>query len=909
MTPDRKFGPVTAVGDAIHAAKYRGRHETHREATGRVASAISDGSVHYGELREMMGDQRWSPAGRIWAGAGAAKNVTLLNCLAAETPVLTREYGVMEIASLEGLRVHVLDGHDHWVEVEFKAYGEQLLQTVRLTKGRQSRVVRATPGHRWPLSEGGEAVTSELRRGDQISHHTPRKEITDEAEYLRGVQHGVIFGDGSYSYEAVNYPHRAAQLRLCDESVELHEQYFKGYSYHVSKDVPGDIVLGIPASVAWCDLKSFPENPTQDYLLGFIRGWGAADGSMDKNSGFLISGPATSEQWLRVNGPRVGFYVLSASRLADWITGSEKVKEGWRKTPTFNIRFDRSSIVAEDLLLKKHRDRWFEVSKTWRVAEVGLPSDTPETVYCAVVPTTRSFVLGSGMLTGNCYHSGPIEDSLLEGDGSIMKRLTEAMATLRMGGGIGYNFSLLRPSGALIKKLGSHSCGPVRFIEMYDAAGGTISSSGERRGAQMGMLRIDHPDVLEFIRCKQGNPNYLTRFNLSVQVTDEFMECLAAKRPFTLRHGGQAYSQVDPEELWETMMRSTWDWGDPGVFFIDRINRDNNLNYCEEIIGSNPCGEVPLPAFGSCLLGSHNLAKYLTPRALATTGEMGRLYDFDWDQFRADIPVAVRAMDNVVDVSTYPLYEQEREMKSKRRIGLGFTGLANAGEAQGYRYGSPEFCDFAEKVTAVMRDEAYRASAKLASERGAFPLYDATRFQAGRHFNELAEDVQALIRRYGIRNSHLLSIAPTGTISLAMDNVSSGLEPVFSHEGERWIRFPTSTEPVKTMVQDYGYGQLGVKGATIEEVTLDQHLKVLYGVGRSVDQSVSKTINVGADVTWDQFKGIYMDAYEHGCKSCTTFRPTGKKMGILMGKSEAPEAAEEGGMQCTIGPDGQRECA
>lgn len=507
----------------------------------------------------------------------------------------------------------------------------------------------------------------------------------------------------------------------------------------------------------------------------------------------------------------------------------------------------------------------------------------------------------------NCYHSGPIEDSLLEGDGSIMKRLQEAMATLRMGGGIGYNFSLLRPNGALIKKLGSHSCGPVRFIEMFDAAGGTISSSGERRGAQMGMMRIDHPDIMEFIRCKQGNPNYLTRFNLSVQVTDEFMECLAAKRPFTLRHGGQQYGQVDPEELWETMMRSTWDWGDPGVFFIDRINEDNNLNYCEEIIGSNPCGEVPLPAFGSCLLGSHNLAKYLKPLNMSPNGEMGRLYDFDWDQFREDVPIAVRAMDNVIDVTTYPLYEQEREMKSKRRIGLGFTGLANAGEAQGYAYGSEGFVEFAEKITAVMRNEAYRASAKLAKERGAFPLFDFARFARSRHYQELDGDVQQLVERHGIRNSHLISIAPTGTISIAMDNVSSGLEPVFEHEGKRFIRFPSSPEPVLTEVTDYGFGQLGVKGRTMEQVTLQQHLDVLTAVTKSVDQSVSKTINVGKEVTWEQFQDIYLQSYDKGCKSCTTFRPSGKKMGILMGK---PEAAEEGGMQCTIDPQtGQKECA
>jgi ribonucleoside-diphosphate reductase alpha chain len=350
------------------------------------------------------------------------------------------------------------------------------------------------------------------------------------------------------------------------------------------------------------------------------------------------------------------------------------------------------------------------------------------------------------------------------------------------------------------------------------------------------------------------------------------------------------------------------------VFFIDRIQADNNLNYCEEIIGSNPCGEVPLPAFGSCLLGSHNLAKYCRPAALSEVsrpntagGLVGRLHVFDWDQFRTDIPVAARAMDNVIDVTSYPLYAQEQEMKSKRRIGLGFTGLANAGEALGWAYGTKEFIGFAGDVTQMMRQEAYRASALLAREKGAFPLFDFNHFRRSQHFQHLDSDVQALIEKHGIRNSHLISIAPTGTISLAMDNVSSGLEPVFEHEGERFIRFPGAAEPVRTPVTDYGYGQMGVRGKTINEVTMQEHLDVLTTVSAAVDQSVSKTINVGADVTWEQFQNVYMQAYEKGCKSCTTFRPSGKKMGILMGKSEP--AVDQGGMACTIGPDGQRECA
>jgi ribonucleoside-diphosphate reductase alpha chain len=409
----------------------------------------------------------------------------------------------------------------------------------------------------------------------------------------------------------------------------------------------------------------------------------------------------------------------------------------------------------------------------------------------------------------NCYVSGTIEDSFVHGEGNIMQRATEAAATMRMGGGIGYDFSTLRPKGTLIRKLQSPSSGPISFMEIYDAICRCVASSGHRRGAQMGVLRVDHPDIEEFLHAKQ-NTDKLTGFNISIAVTDEFMEAAMTGRTFYLRWGGEVYKEVDAAALWESIMRSTWDWAEPGVLFIDTINNMNNLWYCETLAATNPCGEQPLPPFGACLLGSFNLVKYVrkTIPRISEGRTPGRFY-FDWDQLKADIPHVVRAMDNVVDRARYPLPQQEAEAKNKRRMGLGMTGVANALEALGFPYGSPGYLEFQSKVEELIAVETYRASSELAGEKGAFPLYDE-RYLDGRFIKQLPDDVQALIRKNGIRNSHLTSIAPTGTISLCADNVSSGIEPVFDYVTARPVNTPGGQELVE--VEGLWRGQLRGQG-------------------------------------------------------------------------------------------------
>ena len=477
----------------------------------------------------------------------------------------------------------------------------------------------------------------------------------------------------------------------------------------------------------------------------------------------------------------------------------------------------------------------------------------------------------------NCFVSMTIPDSM-EG---IMLASQEAAKTMQLGGGIGYDFSTLRPSGALIKGLDSRSSGPLSFMGIFDAVCKTISSAGHRRGAQMGVLRVDHPDIQEFIKVK-NNSDTLTQFNLSVGVTDAFMQSVKNKTTFDLTFEGRVYDTIDACALWDDILRSTWDWAEPGILFIDRINQKNNLHYCETIAATNPCGEQPLPPNGACLLGSFNLVKYVT----AHDGG----YKFDYSRLRHDIPAVVRAMDNVVDRATYPLPAQELEAKSKRRMGLGVTGVANAIEALGYPYGSDEFLATLEKIMAVIRDTCYLSSVSLAVEKGRFPLYKKD-YLEGDFAKTLPEHIREAISRYGIRNSHLLSVAPTGTISLSADNVSSGIEPVFSYGFDRTIQ--TFDGPRVERVDDYGYRVFGVKGRKADDLPVMAHVKVLNLASKYVDSACSKTCNVGDDVTWAEFKDVYMAAYDGGASGCTTFRASGKRYGILNASSSEDVAPVE----------------
>ena len=503
----------------------------------------------------------------------------------------------------------------------------------------------------------------------------------------------------------------------------------------------------------------------------------------------------------------------------------------------------------------------------------------------------------------NCFVMQKVPDSL---DG-IMDVTKEAAKTMQLGGGVGYDFSSIRPKGSRIKSLGSQASGPVSFMGIMDALCKTIASAGHRRGAQMGCLRVDHPDIMEFITSKT-NSHSLTQFNISVLVTDKFMECVKADTSFDLVWEDKVYDTVRARSLWDSILRATWDWAEPGVIFIDRVNQMNNLWYCEDISATNPCGEQPLPPYGACLLGSFNTTRYVD--------KVNGVFEFNWNLLSHDIPYVVRAMDNVIDETSYPLKEQEIEAKNKRRMGLGVTGLGNTLGALGILYGSKEAQEFTNKLLKFIAHGCYWSSVKLAMEKGPFPLFDKDKYTQSEFVQKLDQELQDAIYKYGIRNSHLTSIAPTGTISLTANNVSSGIEPVFSKSYDRTVQ--TFDGPRIEKVEDYAYREWGIECPTADNISVLDHVSMLVAAQEWVDSACSKTCNVGESVTWDEFKDVYMQAYEGGAKGCTTFRSSGKRFGILNASAsediieeEEPNEDEtivEGGA-CYIDPEtGIRSC-
>lgn len=470
----------------------------------------------------------------------------------------------------------------------------------------------------------------------------------------------------------------------------------------------------------------------------------------------------------------------------------------------------------------------------------------------------------------NCFVSGTINDSMA----SIMDRATEAAETMRRGGGIGYDFSKLRPRGDIIRTLGSRSSGPVSFMEIFNAVCQTVQSAGHRRGAQMGVLRVDHPDIREFILAK-SSLDKLNYFNLSVTITDAFMEAVKTDDTYWTEFNGQKYEQIKARQIWDMLMLQNWDHGEPGVLFIDRMNELNPLNYCETVDATNPCGEVPLPPFGACLLGSFNLVKYCKEGMINSKKSIPF---FDFEKFKHDIPPIVRVMDNVIDATNFPLPEQKESETTKRRIGLGITGFSNACEYLGFTYGSVDCTNFLANVLATLRDISYMSSASIAAEKGSFGRYNEYWLQT-LYAQSLPEAVRDAIRLNGLRNGSLLAIAPTGTISLCADNISSGIEPPYQLTYERTI---TDFDETKTYrVSDYAYREWGIKGKTALECTIKEHVDVLCTAQKYIDHAVSKTCNVGPDVSFDEFKDVYMYAWENGAKGITIFREAGKRKGVL----------------------------
>ena len=543
-------------------------------------------------------------------------------------------------------------------------------------------------------------------------------------------------------------------------------------------------------------------------------------------------------------------------------------------------------------------DTWARVAGALAAAEAPVARDAWAQKFHAAMAGYR-FLPAGRILAGagtdrdvtlfNCFVMGTLDDSM-EG---IFQGLKEAAITMQRGGGIGHDFSTLRPRGAPVRGVGADASGPLSFMDVWDAMCRTIMSAGSRRGAMMGTMRCDHPDIEDFIDAKRDAAR-LRMFNLSVLVSDDFMAAVKTNARWPLVFDGVTYKTVRARDLWNRIMRATYDYAEPGVIFIDRINVANNLAYCETIHATNPCGEQPLPPYGACLLGSVNLTRFVEH---PFTGK-ARLDD---QALAQTVRVAVRMMDNVIDVSCYPLDAQRREAEAKRRIGLGVTGLADALAMCRERYGSRKAASLAKQWMARIEREAYLASAALAKEKGAFPLFDRDAYIAGKHIDELDEDVRAAIAEHGMRNALVTSIAPTGTISLFAGNVSSGIEPVFSHRYERKVLLPDGSHRAE-IVEDYaarayrarfgGKADLPDWFVTAQDLTPHEHLVMQAALQPHVDSSISKTINCPEDISFAAFKAVYEEAYDLGLKGCTTYRPNEVTGAVLSVAPDQPSVSQ-----------------
>lgn len=976
------------------ASKYRYDNETPLETQFRAAKALA--SVEKTEFQDYWFHQfldtlvRFTSAsgekvaiglkatlgGRITANIGTAYNgATLMNCFSGDEKFITREHGIVSFREVVGQTVTVLTRYG-WREAEVNCFGVQPIQRVtfvpaykqepifdnqtkplyRAMKGKYAVSVKVTPDHRWILADGSD--TTELSVGDVVLSATAEVDKTS-ADYVNGFRHGFVFGDGNYSRTYANGDTKF-ELRLFGQKDMAYAHMFEKVKEAEWVKDGAVTYLRSPEN-----LKDLPDNKkSANYTAGFIDGWAAADGSiLDESRVEICSTNRKALAWLKENAPYAGYVVT-----------------GFRKDKGMETNLGkRNKQLARIIMTKK--PVFFKVESIETFIE-------EEEVFCATVPGVAEFTLASGVYTSNCYINGPVSgaaikyvrsipgtekvidieiktDSSPDDLSNIFLTMLEQAQTLKSEGGWGLDFSWIRPRADVIASLGIRHPGIVKYMELFDKVSEVIvmgdndgykdllknyldlepkSEVGKkltkklkkmaRKGAMMGSLRVDHPDIEEFVRAKQTSGR-LTKFNISVMVTNEFMEAVEKDELFDLRFNGRVYKRVMARDLYELIMQSTYNRAEPGILFYDNMQANNPLAYLGELNCTNPCGEIGGNPFIStvCLLGSLNLTQYVNDDRT-----------FDWDLYKRDVRVFARMLDNVNDLTYTPLPQYNWAVKNVRQYGMGINGLGSALYMMGIAYNSPEAIEFTDQVNWWKEELCWETSAKLAAEKGAFPAYNEKFLETNWfcHYTRISEETKNLIRKYGARNGKTTTNPPLGNTSVVCDMVSNGIEPVFMHEYYRtyiadgWPDGMT-IENVKSIlketkqgdaivwqgefngvkyhyephnrglcitepVRDYGYQWVMDNHpedidnsasylVTTNDLGIDDHVAVQVVTQRNINQSVSKTANLPNDYPFDDFKRLYMDAWKKGLNGFTTYRDG--SMEAVLTKVEKKEIEEE----------------
>jgi ribonucleoside-diphosphate reductase alpha chain len=847
----------------------------------RVARAIAQAESpqlqqHWQDkFYELLSDFKFLPGGRILSSAGAESENTLLNCLAGETLVHT-DKGVFPIKELSGYH-NVLSVGRVYRKAFFRDFGTQPLWEVTLSTG---DTFRATEDHNWVAitNQGNLKFTPTWQLEGETIPINPRPYVDDPEQFRKGVQHGIVFGDGSIGYTRKRTGDDVGYVLLIGRKRELEDWFAPDYpvtnrclngheSTRCVKMLPGYF-------------KQIPnESDSPAYWRGFIAGLLATDGNVGNKGGAVIifNKSLDTLQTIRERAVKAGIVCASVLMKRERSPYDNSVK------PCYGLTIYKDCLQESDILRSHHKQHWKKASDNKRTSAKVVsvkPLGVEETVYCCFEPETHTITIGAGYLTGQCFTIDMPEDSRL----GIFKRLEEMVEIEARGGGVGINMSSLRPEGSVLSGNKGVASGPIPWCNLFSLTSGEIISQyNQRRGALWIGLNDTHPDVFEFVKAKVGNSK-LQYANISVLLSAAFMEAVERDADWNLWFGETTYRCIKARELFDFLCECAWKSGDPGVVFVDTVNKFSNSWWLGNIYQCNPCGEQPLPPYGSCCLGSLNLSKYVKNKQV------------DWGALDEDAATAVRFLDNVLDVTNYPTAETERIAKEQRRIGLGTTGLADMLLMLGLKYGSPESIEMIDRVYACIACAAYETSAKLADEKGRFPAYDAEKFNQ----SEFVKNLPISVASRGVRNMTLLTQPPCGSISL-MANCSSGIEPVFSWQtrrkdrlGERVIYHPIYEQWASTINHDE-QPAIPEYFVTAHEIDPLDRVKVQATIQRWTDSSISSTVNLPEDATVEEVKQVYLQAWRSGCKGITVFRE-GSREGVLSDATQKQEANKDEGM-------------